>query len=73
LLVCRLSAIKFLKMAFLIVFFTIALSLCVVGLVVISLWWSLLFLVAIFESVRGDWKSKKPQREPPNQLRSPTT
>jgi hypothetical protein len=52
-------------MAFLIVFFTIALSLCVVGLVVISLWWSRLFLVAIFESVRGDWKSKKPQREPP--------
>jgi hypothetical protein len=51
-------------MAFLIVFFTIALSLCVVGLVVISLWWSLLFLAAILGSVRSDWKLEKPQREP---------
>src|SRR5262249_18067059 len=51
-------------MAFLIVFFTVALSLCVVGLVVISLWWSWLFLAAILGSVRSDWKLKKPEREP---------
>jgi threonine/homoserine/homoserine lactone efflux protein len=51
-------------MAFLIVFFTVALSLCVIGLVVISLWWSWLFVTAIFESARGDWKSKKFEREP---------
>jgi hypothetical protein len=47
-------------MPFLIVFFTVALGLCVVGLVVISLWWSWLFLAAIFESVRSDGKLKKP-------------
>jgi 1,4-dihydroxy-2-naphthoate octaprenyltransferase len=48
-------------MAFLIVFFTVALSLCVLGLV--SLWWSWLFLVAILESVRGERKLKEPERE----------
>jgi Flp pilus assembly protein TadB len=47
-------------MAFLIVFFTVALSLCVVGLVVISLWWSLLFLAAILGSVRpAAWRHQK--------------
>jgi hypothetical protein len=46
-------------MAFLIVFFIVALSLCVIGLVVISLWWSSLFVAAIFGSVRGDWKSNR--------------
>jgi hypothetical protein len=51
-------------MPFLILFFTFALGLCVVGLVVISLWWSRLFLAAIFESVRSDGKLKKPEREP---------
>jgi threonine/homoserine/homoserine lactone efflux protein len=50
-------------MAFLIVLFTVALSLCVVGLVVISLWWSWLFLAAILGSVRGEWKLKKTERE----------
>jgi hypothetical protein len=47
-----------------IVFFTVALSLCVLGLVVISLWWSWLFIAAILESVRSDGKLKKPEREP---------
>jgi threonine/homoserine/homoserine lactone efflux protein len=51
-------------MPFLIVFFAVALGLCVIGLVVISLWWSWLFLAAIFESVRDDWRLKKPKREP---------
>jgi hypothetical protein len=51
-------------MPFLIVFFTVALGLCVIGLVVISLWWSWLFLAAIFESVRSDGKLKTPEREP---------
>jgi hypothetical protein len=45
-------------MAFLFLFFTVALSLCVVGLIVIA-------LAAILGSVRGDWKLKKPEREPP--------
>jgi hypothetical protein len=44
-------------MAFLILFFTVALSLCVVGLVVIA-------LAAILGRVRGDWKLKKLEREP---------
>ncbi len=44
-------------MAFLFVFFTVALSLCVVGLVVIA-------LAAILGRVRDDWKLKKLQREP---------
>jgi hypothetical protein len=43
-------------MAFLFLFFTVALSLCVVGLIVIA-------LAAILRSVRGDWKLKKPERE----------
>jgi hypothetical protein len=43
-------------MAFLILFFTVALSLCVVGLIVIA-------LAAILGSVRDDWKFKKPKRE----------
>jgi hypothetical protein len=41
-------------MAFLFLFFTLALSLCVVGLIVL----------AILGSVRDDWKIKKPEREP---------
>src|SRR5262249_47007074 len=48
----------------LIAFFTVALSLCVVGLVVISLWWSWLFFAAILGSLRDTWKLKKPEREP---------
>ena len=44
-------------MAFLFVFFTVALSLCVVGLVVIA-------LAAILGRVRDDWELKKLQREP---------
>jgi threonine/homoserine/homoserine lactone efflux protein len=51
-------------MGLLIVFFTVALGLCVLGLVVMSLWWSWLFLAAILGSVRSDWKLKKPEREP---------
>jgi hypothetical protein len=43
-------------MAFLFLFFTIALSLCVVGLIVIA-------LAAILGSVRGDKKLQKPERE----------
>jgi hypothetical protein len=43
-------------MAFLFLFFTVALSLCVVGLIVIA-------LAAILGSVRDDWKLKKPKRE----------
>jgi hypothetical protein len=49
-------------MAFLIGFFTVVLSLCVVGLAVISFWWSWLFIAAMLESGR-DWKLKKPERE----------
>ena len=52
-------------MGLLIVFFTVALGLCVLGLVVMSLWWSWLFLAAILETVRSDGKLKKPDREPP--------
>jgi hypothetical protein len=33
----------------------VALSLCVVGLAIISVWWSWLFIAAMLESVR-DWK-----------------
>jgi purine-cytosine permease-like protein len=44
-------------MAFLLLFFTVALSLCVVGLVVLA-------LASILGSVRDDWKIKKPEREP---------
>jgi hypothetical protein len=44
-------------MAFLCLFFTVALSLCVVGLIVIV-------LAAFLGSVRGEWKLKKPEREP---------
>jgi hypothetical protein len=43
-------------MAFLLVFFTIVLSLCVVGLIVIA-------LAAILGRLRGDWTLKKPERE----------
>jgi threonine/homoserine/homoserine lactone efflux protein len=46
------------------VFFTLALSLCVLGLVAISLWWSWLFIAAILESLRSDRKLKRPEREP---------
>jgi hypothetical protein len=42
-------------MAFLFLFFTVALSLCVVGLVVIA-------LAAILGRVRDDWKLKKLER-----------
>jgi hypothetical protein len=44
-------------MAFLLLFFTIALSLCVVGLIVIA-------LAAILGSVRDGRKMKKLKREP---------
>jgi hypothetical protein len=44
-------------MAFLFLFFTVALSLCVVGLIVIA-------LAAILGSVRDDRKLKKLEREP---------
>jgi hypothetical protein len=44
-------------MALLIFFFTVALSLCVVGLVVIA-------LAAILGRLRDDWKLKKIEREP---------
>ena len=44
-------------MAFLFLFFTVALSLCVVGLIVLA-------LSSILASVRDDWRLKKPKREP---------
>jgi hypothetical protein len=44
-------------MAFLFLFFTFALSLCVVGLIVLA-------LASILASVRDDWKLKKSEREP---------
>src|SRR6516165_9773402 len=44
-------------MAFLYLFFTVALSLCVVGLIVLA-------LSSILASVRDDWRLKKPKREP---------
>jgi hypothetical protein len=44
-------------MAFLFLFFTVALSLCVIGLIVIA-------LAAILGRVRDDWKLKIPQRTP---------
>ena len=42
-------------MAFLFLFFTVALSLCVVGLIIIA-------LAAILGTVRDDWKLKKPKK-----------
>jgi hypothetical protein len=50
-------------MAFLIVIFTVALSLSVVGLAVVSVWWSWLFIAAMLESAR-DGKLKKLERVP---------
>ena len=47
-------------MAFLFLFFTVALSLCVVGLIVLA-------LSSILGSVRDDWKLKKREREPRHQ------
>jgi hypothetical protein len=44
-------------MAFPFIFFTVALSLCVVGLVVIA-------LAAILGRLRDDWKLKKIERQP---------
>jgi hypothetical protein len=44
-------------MPFLFLFFTVALSLCVVGLIVLA-------LASILGSVRDDWRLKKPKREP---------
>jgi hypothetical protein len=44
-------------MGFLFLWFGVALSLCVVGLVVIA-------LAAILGRVRDDWKLKKPDGEP---------
>jgi hypothetical protein len=44
-------------MALLFAFFTIGLSLCVVGLIVLA-------LASILASVRDDWKLKKPERKP---------
>jgi hypothetical protein len=43
-------------MAFLFLFFTVALSLCVVGLIVIA-------LAAILGNLRDDWRIKKVERE----------
>jgi hypothetical protein len=43
-------------MAFLFLFFTVALSLCVVGLIVIA-------LASILGSLRDDWKIKKVKGE----------
>jgi hypothetical protein len=43
-------------MAFLFLFFTVALSLCVVGLIVIA-------LASILGSLRDDWKIKKVERD----------
>jgi len=54
-LVCGREADKLSIMAFLFLFFTVALSLCVVGLIVIA-------LAAILGRVRDDWKLKKPER-----------
>jgi len=48
---------KLKTMAFLFLFFTVVLSLCVVGLIVLA-------LASILASVRDDWKLKKPKREP---------
>jgi hypothetical protein len=44
-------------MAFLFLFFTVALTLCVVGILVIA-------LAAILGRLRDDWKLKKPERAP---------
>jgi hypothetical protein len=44
-------------MAFFFLFFTVVLSLCVVGLIVLA-------LASIIASVRDDWKIKKPEQEP---------
>jgi hypothetical protein len=44
-------------MAFLFLFFTVVLSLCVVGLIVLA-------LASILGSVRDDWKLEKPKRKP---------
>ncbi len=46
-----------LTMALLFAFFTIVLSLCVVGLIVLA-------LASILASVRDDWKLKKSERKP---------
>jgi hypothetical protein len=43
-------------MAFLFLFFTVALSLCVVGLIVIA-------LASILGNLRDDWRIKKVERE----------
>ena len=45
------------EMAFLFQIFTVVLSLCVVGLIVLA-------LSSILASVRDDWRLKKPKREP---------
>jgi hypothetical protein len=47
-------------MAFLFTLFTVALSVCVVGLIVLA-------LSSILRSVRDGWKSKKLKREPPRE------
>jgi uncharacterized membrane protein len=44
-------------MAFLFLFFTVVLSLCVVGLIVIA-------LASILGNLRDDWRIKKVEREP---------
>ena len=46
-------------MAFVFLFFTVALSLCVVGLVVVA-------LASILGSLRDDWRIKKVERERPD-------
>jgi type IV secretory pathway VirB2 component (pilin) len=44
-------------MAFLFLFFTVALTLCVVGIIVVA-------LAAILGRVRDDWKLQKKERKP---------
>jgi hypothetical protein len=56
-LVCGRGNDKLRAMAFLFLFFTVALSLCVAGLIVLA-------LAAILGRVRDDWKLKTPKREP---------
>jgi hypothetical protein len=55
--VISITAVRAAAMAFLFLFFTVALSLCVVGLIVLA-------LASILASVRDDWKLKKTERGP---------
>ena len=55
------KANKYFDMAFLFLFFTVVLSLCVVGLIVLA-------LASILGSVRDDWKIRKRKREPVEEI-----